>query len=104
MVDGQDIPFSRDDISFARFTQLKVMRAVSGNTAFTIEPSPEFFKIPQSKIGNILNKLRDREIIKLGYKPETITQTSIATQVRVLDNTFKELDKLYKINYTKTTL
>lgn len=104
MVDGQDIPFSRDDISFARFTQLKIMRAVSGNTAFTIEPSPEFFKIPQSKIGNILNKLRDREIIKLGYKPETITQTSIATQVRVLDNTFKELDKLYKINYTKTTL
>ena len=105
MVDGQDIPFSRDDISFARFTQLKVMRAVSGNTAFTIEPSPEFFKIPQNKVGIMLNGIRDKKIKDMGYNPNTFNEKAdVATKVRVLDATFTEFDKICKINYTKTTL
>jgi len=105
MVDGQDIPFSRDDLSFARNAQLEEIRAVSGNTIFSIKPSPEFYKIPKSKFTDLLNSFRDIEIKREGFDPKTFSRdATVATQVRVLDATFKEFDRKYKINYTKSTL
>jgi hypothetical protein len=105
MVDGQDIPFSRADLGFARNAQLEEIRAVSGNTVFSIKPSPEFFKIPKGKFNEILNGFRDEQIKRLGFNPKTFNEKSdVADKVRVLDATFTEFDKFYKINYTKSTL
>jgi hypothetical protein len=105
MVDGQDVPFSRTDLSFARQTGLAEIRAVSGNTVFSITPSPAFFKIPKTKFEAILNGFRDKEIRKLGYSPSEFESSStVKTKILVLENTFKSFDKAYGIKYTKTTL
>jgi hypothetical protein len=105
--DGQilPIPFSRADLILAREYKLKEIRAVSGNTVFSVEPSPEFYKIPLGKFKKILNDIRDQEVKNLGFDVKKFNKYANPEQVvDVLDRTFKEFDRQFNIKYTKSTL
>jgi hypothetical protein len=104
---GLPIPFSRADITLIHFTKAKEMRAVSGNTVFSVSPPKDskFWKMKEPAVDKMLNAAREIAFKKIGIKDEESRRNASVEQIAVaLDAMLVIVDRQLNLGYKKTTL
>jgi hypothetical protein len=106
IIDGVSLPFSRADVTLLHFTKAREMRAVAGNTVFSISPPKDskFWKVKEAEVDKLLNKARETAFGQLGYSPDRIPYAKTEDLAKALDNMLTMVDRKLNIGYKKTNL